>query len=340
MSAKNMDHDSDDQETHAAPGQGVWQASEQVTWSWKRGLSFALVGALGALLGAVATVLLLARTPSTPDPLPALPQPPTPSKAGQKDSPDLRGTAEAKLRNFEIHDLQGHRVLHVDHFSAELDLEDMQKRVMRLSKGRVKGVDVLLRRGESGRISLAEVLGRDPQKKRADPEERRELALGPFQIEDARLRIMLGMRPVTFQIDRAQVRITRGLEEKAPKIFLSGIHGRMVDPDPLPQPIRIVGGEGVVDLARDPLVDVRARVCIGNGELRMHVGLPDSRQPVNLRAEAEGFMGKAALMALGLAANIKDEKITLSNGPVQVAAEGDCSRSEGRDLKRALKDAE
>jgi hypothetical protein len=267
-----------------------------------------------------------------------LPRASEPSKGRRKDSPDLRGTAEARLRNFEIHDLQGHRVLHVDHFGAELDLEDMQKRVVRLTQGRVRGVDVLLRRGESGRISLAEVLGRDPEKKKAEPGEPRELALGPFQIENAQLRVALGARPITFKIDRAQVRITRKLDEKAPKIFLSGIHGHMADPNPLPQPVRIVGGEGVVDLARDPLVDVRARVCIGNGELRMHVGLPDSRQPVNLRAEAEGFMGKAAMMALSLAAIIKDEKITLHDGSVQVAEAGDCSRSEGRELKRELKE--
>jgi hypothetical protein len=69
----------------------------------------------------------------------------------------------------------------------------------------------------------------------------------------------------------------------------------------------------------------------------LHVGLPDSRQPVKLRAQAEGFMGKAAMMALSLAAIVKDEKITLHDGAVKVTEAGDCSRSEGRELKRELK---
>ena len=310
-----------------------------MTWTGNQRISIALAGVFGVLLGAAATLLLLTHAPFSSEPLPALPQPPGKSNGNRKDTPDLRGTAEAKLRNFEVHDLQGRRVLHVDHFSAELDLEDLQKRVVRLTEGRVKGVDVLLRRGDSGRISLAEVLGRDRQKKQTDPGDERELALGPFQIEDARLRVAVGSKPITFHIDRASVRITRKLDDKAPKIFLAGIHGHMSDPDPLPQPVRIVGGEGVVDLARDPLVDVRARVCIGNGELRLHVGMPDSQQPVNLRAESEGFMGKAAMMALSLAAIIKDEQMTLLEGPVKVDAEGDCSRAEGRELKRELKDA-
>ncbi len=87
------------------------------------------------------------------------------------------------------------------------------------------------------------------------------------------------------------------------------------------QPVRIVGGEGVIDLARQPLVDLRTRVCVGGGELRIHVGVPDRKQPILLRAEAEGFTGRAAMMGLGLASRFKDEKLSLERGPVLVKEE-------------------
>lgn len=301
-------------------------------------LTTAFVGILGALLGAIAVVLVLSSVASTSEPLPDLPVAAAPKgKPAADNDLDVRGSAETTLRDLSVHDLEGQRVLHVEELAAVLDLASLRKHVVKISRGRVRGVDVLLRRGASGRVSLAEVLGRSGDSK-PSPADSSELALGPFVVRDARLRVVVTGRPIVFQLERATVRITRAAADSAPKIFLSDLHGRMVEPDPLPQPLRIVGGEGVVNLARDPLVDLRTRVCIGGGELRMRIELPDRQKPVKLRAEAEGFTGKAALFALGLVARFKDEKIELEEGTVPLPEGPDCSRAEGRQLKEELDD--
>src|SRR5690606_4809058 len=99
---------------------------------------------------------------------------------------------------------------------------------------------------------------------------------------------------------------------------------------PLPQPIRIRGGRGVIDLASDPLVDLRARICIGGGELRVQVQIPERRGPIRLRVDAEGFSARSALVALNMVAKFKD-RLEITKGTVEVAEKFDCTRAEGRE---------
>jgi hypothetical protein len=249
------------------------------------------------------------------------------------------------LKDFAIHDLQGNRVLHVTRAATVLDLAALHRGVIRMPSGRVNGAEVLIRRGNSGRVSLAEVFGRGApgaegkQEAKAKGAEK-QLQLGPFQVRDVRLRVALIERPLVFHVDRAVIRIERSADDTAPKIHLSHIHGYMAEPNPLPQPVRIEGGEGVVDLGRDPLLDLRTRVCIGGGEMRMRVGLARQQRPVSLRADAEGFTAKAAVLALGLVARFKDDKLDMSRGPVELTESGDCSRAEGREKKEEIEQGE
>ena len=109
--------------------------------------------------------------------------------------------------------------------------------------------------------------------------------------------VAVGARPVVFQIDRAVIQVQKKLGESAPKIFLSEIHGYMADPDPLPQPVRIHGGRGVIDLEGHPLVDLRTRVCIGGDAMRVHIEIPERQGPVQLRVDADGFRPHCARRA-------------------------------------------
>ena len=107
-------------------------------------------------------------------------------------------------------------------------------------------------------------------------------------------------------------------------------------PDPLPQPVRIHGGRGVIDLAGHPLVDLRARACIGGDELRVHIEVPERQGPVHLRVDADGFSARSARVALNLASRAK-ERLDVSSGPVEVTEPFDCTREEGKAVRERVK---
>ena len=68
--------------------------------------------------------------------------------------------------------------------------------------------------------------------------------------------------------------------------------------------MRIRGGKGVIDLAKDPLIDLRVRVCIGGSELRVRFDLPEQKRAANLGLDAEGALAHVAVMGLNLAAGV------------------------------------
>jgi hypothetical protein len=109
----------------------------------------------------------------------------------------------------------------------------------------------------------------------------------------------------------------------------------MAEPDPLPQPVRIHGGRGVIDLAGEPLVDLRARVCIGGSEMRVRVEIPERHGAVRLRVDAEGFSGRSALLALNLVTKFK-ERLEISSGTAEVSEPYDCTRAEGRESRQRV----
>jgi hypothetical protein len=264
-----------------------------------------------------------------PGTLPALPEPAA-AVSGKRDpgAPQLTGKSRTTISDFSIEDPEGNKVLIAKEIGAALDLVALASHLIRMPSGHARSVTVLLRRGKSGRVSLAEALGkREPGENSGNA-----LAIGPLEIDDARITVAVTERPVVFQIDRAVVQVQKKRGESAPKVFLSGIHGHMADPDPLPQPLRIRGGRGVIDLAGDPLVDLRARVCIGGSEMRVQINIPQRHGPVNLRVDADGFSARTARIALNMVSKSK-ERLQVSSGPVEVTDKYDCTRAEGRDSR-------
>lgn len=284
---------------------------------------------IGILIGGAA-VFAYNSPGSAGDELAALPTPSTVSK-GKRDpkSLQLEGKSRAVISNFSIEDPDGNEVLQAKEIGAALDLEALASHLVRMSSGHARGVHLLLRRGKSGRVSLAEALG----KREGEQKGENQLAIGPLEIDDARVDVAVNERPVAFQIDKAKVQVQKKRGDAAPRVFLSGIHGYMADPDPLPQPIRIRGGRGVIDLAGDPLVDIRARVCIGGGELRVQIEIPERQGAIRLRVDAEGFSARSALVALNMVAKFKD-RLEVSKGAVEVTEPYDCTRAEGREARR------
>lgn len=258
---------------------------------------------------------------------------PTPAEGikGKRDpkSLQLEGKSRASISNFSIEDPEGHEVLQAKEIGAALDLEALASHLVRMPTGHARGVHLLLRRGKSGRVSLAEALGKREGAEKGES----LLAIGPLAIDDARVDVAVNERPVAFQIDSAKVQVQKKRGDAAPRVFLSGIHGYMADPDPLPQPIRIRGGRGVIDLAGDPLVDIRARVCIGGGELRVQIEIPERHGAIRLRVDAEGFSARSALVALNMVSKFK-ERLEVTKGPVEVSEPYDCTRAEGREARR------
>jgi hypothetical protein len=245
----------------------------------------------------------------------------------------LQGKSRTVIRDFAIDDLEGHEVLRVEEIAVGLELEALGSHVVEMPGGHARGVALLLRRGKTGRVSLAEALGRREAK---GDNRGTALAIGPLQISDAHMTVAISERSVVFQIDRARVQVQKRLSDAAPRVFLSDIHGYMEDPDPLPQPVRIHGGRGVIDLAGHPLVDLRARVCIGGDEMRVHIEVPERQGPVHLRVDAEGFSARSARVALNLASRAK-ERLQVSSGAVEVTEPYDCTRAEGKAARERVK---
>jgi hypothetical protein len=288
---------------------------------------------VGVLVGAVAA-LAFSMPRSSAGPLRALPSP-SAATIGKRSAkaPQLDGAARAVITKFSIEDLEGHEVVSAKEIAAGLDLVALGAHTIHMPSGHASGVTLLLRRGKSGRVSLAEALGK---REASGDKSGSVLAIGPMQITDTRMTVAVGERPVVFKIDRARVQVQKKLGESAPKVFLSDIHGYMADPDPLPQPVRILGGRGVIDLAGHPLVDMRVRVCIGGDEMRVHIAIPERQGLVNLRVDAEGFSARTARMALNMVSRSK-ERLEVSSGPVEVTEPDDCTRAEGKAVRERVK---
>lgn len=288
---------------------------------------------LGVLVGGAAT-LAFSMPRASGDQLSVLPRP-SAVVPGKRDAkrPRLQGKSRTVISNFAIDDPEGHEVLRVEEIAVGLDLEALGSHVVEMPGGHARGVKLLLRRGKTGRVSLSEALSRREAK---GDNRGTALDIGPLQISDAQMTVAVSERSVVFQIDRARVQVQKQLSDAAPRVFLSDIHGYMADPDPLPQPVRIHGGQGVIDLAGHPLVDLRARVCIGGDEMRVHIEIPERQGPVHLRVDAEGFSARSARVALNMVSRSK-ERLEVSSGAVSVTEPYDCTRAEGKAVRQRVK---
>jgi hypothetical protein len=292
----------------------------------------------GLVLGALGmwVIPLLGQDREAP---PELPLPARITGSRKTGLPKLRGDVQTVMRAFELEDLEGHTVLHVDKLSAFVDLDAMRRGVVRMPRGHASHIALLLRRGSSGRVSLSEaVRGSTDEPKREKSTTR--LDVGPLVVEDVDMTVDMGDKPVLIHVSHAKVRIQRTPDDLAPRIYLSEIHGNLEKPDPLEQPIAIRGAEGVVHLEGGPLVDMRARVCIGNSEMRLRIEMPQRKTQVQMTVDAEGPLANAALMGLGIASKSKSEKLAVDTGSVRVTEPFDCSRDAGKALRDRMEQRE
>lgn len=290
---------------------------------------------LSVLLGLFLGVLGMGLVPlleSERDEPPPLPLPARITGSAKAKLPKMSGDVQTVMRAFSLEDLEGNTVLQVDKFSAFVDLDAMQKGIIRMPRGHASHVKLLLRRGSSGRVSLSEAVRGSTEEPKQEKSSTR-LNIGPLIIEDVEMTVAMGATPIVIHVDHAKLRIQRTPDALAPRIFLSEIAGNLQKPDPLPQPVAIRGAEGVVRLEGDPLVDIRARVCIGNSELRLRIEMPERHTQVQMTVDAEGALAQASAFSLGIVSKVKSEKLAVRTGAVRVNEPFDCSRETGRDMR-------
>jgi hypothetical protein len=185
----------------------------------------------GLVVGALAVAVLPAFT-SGGEEAPPLPQPETQNRGSKKDGPKLSGDLHTTIRDFTLEDPEGNVVLKVAKIGAFLDLDSIgDTQLVRMPRGTAEDVDVLLRRGPSGRVSLSEAFrgnseAHEPKKEKGGT----PLQIGPMQVKDVKMTVAMGKSPVIIRIDRATIRIQRKVSDLAPRIFLSNVHGEMLQP--------------------------------------------------------------------------------------------------------------
>ena len=298
--------------------------------------------AAGALLGAVAVIAWPAVQRSGGQ-LPLLPKPAEHiSGRAHSDGPKVGGDLFTTIKRFTLEDPEGHTVLSVGEIGAFVDLGAIGKsELIRMPRGHAHDVELLLRRGPSGRVSLSEAFRgnsepHEPTRKRGGT----PLQIGPLQVKNVNMTVAMGKTPVVIHIDRAVVRVQRKLTDLAPRIFLSEVHGHMVRPDPLPLPIAIEGAEGVIDLAGDPLIDIRARVCFDDSEMRIRIQMPERQERAQMIVDAHGPLATSALIALNLVSVFKSEKLSVNSGSVAIEEPFECATSKARERRSTEPKAE
>jgi hypothetical protein len=131
---------------------------------------------------------------------------------------------------------------------------------------------VTLYRDQTGKLSLTHALrespaplkpGIDTPPKGKSKDGAWLIEIGPVRVEDATLTIAFTKKPVRIHVESAIITVRRRSEDSAPHIYLEQVRGEMLEPKPLPHPVRIAFAEGLVRLEGEPLVDVSARTCIG-----------------------------------------------------------------------------
>jgi hypothetical protein len=246
----------------------------------------------------------------------------------------LGGTVRIAANDLLVVDKRGRKVLEAKLAHTTAMLSAMKHGKFLVPKGLVQGAEVNLYRDAEGKISIASAL------RTAPPSVRRSLALppvpdettpeqwimdvGPIAIRDAVLTIGFTERPVKIKVDRGFVRVEQGRHEEMPRIYFDQIEGAMLEPSPLPQPVRIAHAKGLVRLAGKPLVELAARACIGNSELRMHALVPKRHTAVRITADSAGLGGALGRMGLKIAGKKKSDKLSFQKGPVKLKGGARC----------------
>jgi hypothetical protein len=239
------------------------------------------------------------------------------------------GRAYFGVSNFKLNDQQGRTVLKVKTLRGNFNLDKLRTGVYRGSVRKAEEIDLWLYRAPSGEVSLAEAFGTTPQPVRADlglevPLGEWTMEVGPVLVSRTRLHIMLTDTPIVIELEDATVYARQRPGEKAPRIFIEDATARMLEPQPLPNPVPIPYATAVVSLGGKPLVDLTAVACVNREALKVRVIVPTKVSRVFITADAGSVAGGLGVMGLKIAGKIEEE-LQVKTGPVNVGSDVDCS---------------
>lgn len=271
-----------------------------------------------------------------------VPEAPSTEDGAGEDIPSLGidGFARLGIDRLAVTDTRGRHVLRVRRAHASMRLTAMHDGVFRIPAGDVEGAEITLYRDEEGKISLAGAL------KTAQPTVQRSLGIGPVEkpesdnwgmevgpitVKDVILTIGFTEKPVKFRIDRGVIRVRQSHEDAKPRIYFDEIEGALLEPSPLPKPVRIAFAKGLVRLEGRPMVELTARTCIGTSELRVRAVVPARKKPVELTGDSVGLGGALGRMGMKIAANKKSDKIHYQQGAVRLEEGPGCTDPPTRD---------
>lgn len=251
----------------------------------------------------------------------------------QPDGPSLGldGRARLALDHFAITDKQHRHVLRVRHLHATLDMSSMKHGDVHLTRGRIEGAVIALYRDKTGKMSIANAFRKDPPP--AERPERSEeeaegpgwvIHAGPIMMKDVVLKLGFTDKPVIFHVDHGTMHVRKTREDSAPIIYFDHIRGAMVEPSPLPKPVRIAHAKGVVRMKGRPMVEMVAQTCLGTSELRLRAVVPARKKPVQLTGDSAGAGGLLGRMGLLIASKSKSEKISYTHDAVKIEGGPGC----------------
>jgi hypothetical protein len=261
-------------------------------------------------------------------------------EAGDSPSIGVRGVARIAVENVTVLDKQGRKVLHVGHARTSVRLGALQDGTFRVPGAEIDGADIYLYRDATGQLSIVNAL------KSAPPSVRRSLSLPPrekaiddefaMEVRSVALRnttLTIGFtdKPIKFRVDRGKVRIQQEQDEEEPRVYFDYIEGAMLEPSPLPKPVRIAYARGLVRLEGGPLVELVARTCVGLSELRVKVVVPARKQQIQLTADSFGIGGALGRLGMKIAAKRKSGQLAYDRGAVRVNAGRGCRDSPTQD---------
>jgi hypothetical protein len=252
----------------------------------------------------------------------------------------LSGRGVVGLHNFSLNDHQGRNVLKVQSLRGLMDLGALRHGIYRVHSAKAHGVEVTLYRDQTGKLSLTDALSESPAPLKSGLEtppkaKSKEgawlIEIGPVRVEDATLTIAFTKKLVRIHVESAVITVRRRPEDSAPHIYLEQVQGEMLEPKPLPHPVRIAFAEGLVRLKGAPMVDLVARTCIGRDELRVHAIVPARKEPVELTVDSAGVAGALGRMGLEIASRRKHDKLHYQHGPVKLEGGPGCSHHDAAD---------
>ena len=274
-----------------------------------------------------------------PEPSAAAPGDAGAEDAGAKGpSIGLGGIGRLSASKLTIEDKQQRNVVRVRNVRASINLRAMRRGAIRIPKGHLEGVEITLYRDKTGKMSIANAF-RDPERAQQvedSPEPSDEdgswiIGAGPVTLKDVILTLGFTDKPVQFRVDRGTVRVRQGRVDSGPVIYFDDIEGALLQPRPLPRPIRIAYAKGIVRLDDRPLVEMAARTCLGVSELRIRAVVPARKQSVDLTATSIGVGGLLGRTVLGAVAAIKPDKIDYEWGFVKLKGGKNCFQPATKD---------